>query len=1060
MKKRISSFLTAFLMILSTITYFPTITASALSNEETIYEFLKNECGLNTAAACGVLANIEKESNFNPDLQEAGYSWSGGAGYGICQWTNSPRTNSSGRRTDLVNWCGSKGYNYRSLDGQLHFLKHELETSYTGVYNHLKSVSNNGDGAYSAGYKWCYSFEVPNGYDSGVSETRGNLARSKYWPKYSNQTRIDTVVDNSYIKNLSCTAPSKLNTYDAYGNRESNRWVDAGDSCIAIEAYTSGYWKIDYPAGSERRIAYMKLSEWNPFANIILPGTVDTKYSTNVSCTAPSKLNTYDAYGNRESNRWVDAGDSCTAIEAYTNGYWKIDYPASGSRRIAYMKFSEWNPFTNALIVDTRYNTNVSCTAPAQIHTYDANGNQESNRWVDAGDSCIAIEAYTNGFWKIDYPAGSTRRIAYMKLSEWNPFEVHTHSYTSRVTKEATCTVSGVRTYSCSCGDNYTETIPATGHKYTLKTVAPTENEQGYDKHTCSVCGEFYIDNIVPPVPVVEIPTVSYDPGDGSVKLTWTAVSGAEKYAVCGSVNGKWHKLAEGKGTSYTIKNLKAGTNYKVAVVAMVGGKLKQDFSNAITVTPNAAIVSKYPKVTSEVSGKQFRLKWTPVANAEKYGIAVYLNNKWKVQAQLNGNVTTFTSPKISKGTYTMVVCAKVNGEWDISNINSRAFKVEIPTETIDTNKIKYTKHKYGTSELGRDLEYYSFEPKGYSRTVLLNFAIHGFEDEYSADAQVLVDTANQLIDYYNNNFDKLKNTKLIIIPCANPDGLLDGNTNNGFGRCNAKGIDLNRDFDANYRAYSSARNYTQSPFSASESRALRDLVLSAKPEITIDFHGWENCTIGNYNIAQVFLEEMGLAHNVDFGTTNASGYFSNWAYQQGSAGLLVEFTNSSSVSLAKLENAINRLLAGEYNKLEKDERFANFERLNSFTLSTERVTTYKFINEPFSSASYIDGMVDNCVILEVYKNGWLKVQYPITNGNKVAYARLWNFTGIDTMKSTFERLSIANNMTVYKRRDLTENYGSVYTTDEAYIVNEEDNAYQIIYELDDGGWKMGWISK
>lgn len=42
----------------------------------------------------------------------------------------------------------------------------------------------------------------------------------------------------------------------------------------------------------------------------------------------------------------------------------------------------------------------------------------------------------------------------------------HTHSYTSSVTTEATCTTDGVRTYTCSCGDGYTEKITATGHTY------------------------------------------------------------------------------------------------------------------------------------------------------------------------------------------------------------------------------------------------------------------------------------------------------------------------------------------------------------------------------------------------------------------------------------------------------------------------------------------------------------------------------------------------------------------------------------------------------------------
>ena len=172
-------------------------------------------------------------------------------------------------------------------------------------------------------------------------------------------------------------------------------------------------------------------------------------------------------------------------------------------------------------------------------------------------------------------------------------------------------------------------------------------------------------------------PVVTYTPGDGCVTLKWKAVKDAERYAVCGYINNRWQKLADGNGTSYTLKSLKAGTKYKVAVVAMIGGKWKQDFSNAIIVTPKE-VESRYPKVTSEVSGDQFRLKWTPVANAEKYGIAVYQNNKWKVQVQVSGNVTTFTSPKINKGTYTMVVCAKVNGEWDISSINSRAFTVSV----------------------------------------------------------------------------------------------------------------------------------------------------------------------------------------------------------------------------------------------------------------------------------------------------------------------------------------------------------------------------------------------
>lgn len=40
----------------------------------------------------------------------------------------------------------------------------------------------------------------------------------------------------------------------------------------------------------------------------------------------------------------------------------------------------------------------------------------------------------------------------------------HTHSYESAVTKEPTCEEDGVRTFTCNCGDSYTEVIKTNGH--------------------------------------------------------------------------------------------------------------------------------------------------------------------------------------------------------------------------------------------------------------------------------------------------------------------------------------------------------------------------------------------------------------------------------------------------------------------------------------------------------------------------------------------------------------------------------------------------------------------
>ena len=117
------------------------------------------------------------------------------------------------------------------------------------------------------------------------------------------------------------------------------------------------------------------------------------------------------------------------------------------------------------------------------------------------------------------------------------------HSYTSKVTKQPTCTEKGVETFTCACGDTYTEDVAATshtpgafsvenevaagcetkgrydnvtyctvcndelsrntvevsatGHKYDeAETKAPTCTEAGVNTFTCSVCGYSYTNSI------------------------------------------------------------------------------------------------------------------------------------------------------------------------------------------------------------------------------------------------------------------------------------------------------------------------------------------------------------------------------------------------------------------------------------------------------------------------------------------------------------------------------------------------------------------------------------
>ena len=66
----------------------------------------------------------------------------------------------------------------------------------------------------------------------------------------------------------------------------------------------------------------------------------------------------------------------------------------------------------------------------------------------------------------------------------------HEHAYTEAITTEATCEVDGVKTFTCDCGDSYTEVITATGHNYGeyISNNDATYTADGTETATC-VCG-------------------------------------------------------------------------------------------------------------------------------------------------------------------------------------------------------------------------------------------------------------------------------------------------------------------------------------------------------------------------------------------------------------------------------------------------------------------------------------------------------------------------------------------------------------------------------------------
>ena len=79
--------------------------------------------------------------------------------------------------------------------------------------------------------------------------------------------------------------------------------------------------------------------------------------------------------------------------------------------------------------------------------------------------------------------------------------ESHTHSYIKK-TIAATCEKAGEIVYTCACGDDYTEVIPALEHDMEMSYTAPTTEAEGVEVATCKRCG-YEVRQILEKLPVL-----------------------------------------------------------------------------------------------------------------------------------------------------------------------------------------------------------------------------------------------------------------------------------------------------------------------------------------------------------------------------------------------------------------------------------------------------------------------------------------------------------------------------------------------------------------------------
>ena len=138
------------------------------------------------------------------------------------------------------------------------------------------------------------------------------------------------------------------------------------------------------------------------------------------------------------------------------------------------------------------------------------------------------------------------------------------------------------------------------------------------------------------------------------IKLSWSTVKGATGYRVYtyDAKTKKYTKLANTKANTYTVKKLKAGTEYKFAVRAyFIDGK-EVVWSNTYQVI-TASTRPGTPTLSAAAGTKKASLKWNKQTGATGYVVymATSKTGKYSKIATLKGNsAVSFTKTGLTKG--------------------------------------------------------------------------------------------------------------------------------------------------------------------------------------------------------------------------------------------------------------------------------------------------------------------------------------------------------------------------------------------------------------------------
>ena len=345
------------------------------------------------------------------------------------------------------------------------------------------------------------------------------------------------------------------------------------------------------------------------------------------------------------------------------------------------------------VLVFAASNSGKKISVQGTEYTIDSTGVVEAS--VKAGSVEIVRTSGESYLYYVAYTPEQTQEVT------------HKHSYTSKVTKAATCTENGEITYTCTsttgtCDKpSYTEVIKATGHKYSTEwtvDVEATETTPGSKSHHCTVCDAKTDVTVIPATGIVEKPltiTASKTEADKTVTFTAEAAGGKEgytyKFIVYNKTTGTW-----GLVQNYSSKNIctwtkgSAGDRYFYVDVKDAAGNVVRSEALNVKIDAETPKVTLTGSSTSIDAGAKLTLTaQTTLGSGCTYKFIIFnpATNQWfKLQDFSSSNTFTWTAG--SDGTRQFYVDVK---DADGNVTRSKVLNVTIGSGSTDRLTVNAT---------------------------------------------------------------------------------------------------------------------------------------------------------------------------------------------------------------------------------------------------------------------------------------------------------------------------------------------------------------------------------